>query len=202
MGDAVAEYAKNGQTIGVGTGSSSYVGLTRLALRGLDITVIPAASEIRLACAALGIPTATLEESRPDWCFDGADEVAANGDVIKGRGGGLLGEKLIIASSPRRILLADSTKLVERAGERFPVPVELLPEALELVRENIARLGATEIELRMAVNKDGAIITERGNVLLDCRFGRIYPGLERDIKALPGVVESGLFQDYGFEVIS
>ena len=99
-------------------------------------------------------------------------------------------------------MLADGTKLVKRAGERSPVPVELLPEALELVREGLRALGASEIVLRMASAKDGAAVTERGNILLDCRFPEIYSGLERDIKSIPGVLESGLFQGYGFEVIS
>lgn len=206
MGDAAAAYAKSGDVVGVGTGSSSYIGLVRLALRaqkeGLDITVIPAAYETYLACLKLGVKTATLMQVRPDWCIDGADEIDPGGDVIKGRGGGLFGEKLIIASCPRRILLADKSKFVSKVGEKFPLPVEIYPQALNLAEKELKKLGAREIELRLAKAKDGPVITEAGGFLLDCRFKEIYDGLEKKIKQIPGVIESGLFQGYGFEYIT
>lgn len=201
LGRKAAELARDGQIIGVGTGSSSYVALTELAERAnkekLKITVIPAAREIEYACTALGIATTSLSAARPDWCFDGADEIGVNGDVIKGRGGGLYREKLIIKACRVRYLLADAGKYVEQVG-KYPIPVEVYPEALQLAEEELSRLGAEEIHLRLAVSKDGPVITEAGNVLLDCRFARIREGLERDIKLIPGVIESGLFQGYDF----
>ncbi len=199
----VAE-AQNGQVIGVGTGSSSYVGLCALAERmkteGLQVTVIPAASEIELACASLGVPMTTLDAARPDWCFDGADEIGADGSVVKGRGGGLFREKLIIAAADRRWLIAEDRKFVDRVGA-CPIPVEVFPQAVHLVEGGLTRLGATDVRLRLATSKDGPVITENGNLLLDCTFAAVEPGLEQAIKALPGVIESGLFQGYHFSFL-
>ena len=199
---AVVCRAENGQIIGVGTGSSSFVGLRELARRiaeeGLRVTVIPAASEIATACAALRVPMTTLMVARPDWCFDGADEIDETGSVIKGRGAGLYQEKLIIASAPKRFLIAEDKKFVRRAGN-VPVPVEVFPAAVHLAEAGLRELGASEVQLRLAKAKDGAVVTENGNILLDCRFPEIRAGLEKEIKCIPGVIESGLFQNYGFE---
>lgn len=204
LGVRAAAMAHDGEVIGVGTGSSSYVGLLRLADRirteGISVTVIPAATEIRLACAALGIPFCPLSALKPDWCFDGADEIGSNGDVLKGRGGGLFMEKLIIASCEKRYLLAGKEKFVERVGAK-PLPVEVFPESLKYVESALKSLGASEIVLRAASGKDGPAVTEHGNLLYDCRFEKIADGLEREIKSIPGVIESGLFQHYGFEFI-
>ncbi|MBR4941660.1 MAG: ribose 5-phosphate isomerase A [Clostridia bacterium] len=204
MGVRAAAMARSGDVIGIGTGSSSYVGLLRLADRvreeGLSITVIPAATEIRLACASLGIPFAPLSALRPDWCFDGADEIGENGDVLKGRGGGLFMEKLIIASCEKRFLLAGKEKFVSKIGA-CPLPVEVFPEAVKYVEGALWSLGATEVKLRAAAAKDGPAVTEHGNLLIDCKFASYGSGLEHEIKDIPGVIESGLFQDYGFEYI-
>ena len=134
MGDAAA-YANRAMCRGRGHRLLLIYRAGTLALRAqkrLDITVIPAAYETYLACLKLGVKTATLMQVRPDWCIDGADEIDPGGDVIKGRGGGLFGEKLIIASCPRRILLADKSKFVSKVGEKFPLPVEIYPQALNL----------------------------------------------------------------------
>ena len=205
LGLRAARMARDGDVIGVGTGSSSYVGLLRLAERvkeeGIRVTVIPAATEIRLACATLGIPFAPLSALRPDWCFDGADEVGANGDVLKGRGGGLFMEKLIIASCERRYLLAGKEKFVPRIGA-CALPVEVFPEAVRYVEDALHSLGATEVKFRAAAAKDGPAVTEHGNLLIDCKFAAYGPDLEKEIKAVPGVIESGLFQNYGFEYLT
>jgi ribose 5-phosphate isomerase A len=204
LGQKIAMYAADGQIIGVGTGSSAFVALKELAARAreerLSIKIIPAAKEIEMACASLGLPITTLVAGKPDWCFDGADEIGPNGDVIKGRGGGLFMEKLIINACDRRYLLADESKYVSKIGKR-PIPVEVYPDAIHIAEKALTRLGATEISLRLAVSKDGPVITEAGNILLDCRFDNIRDGLERDIKQIPGVIESGLFQGYGFEFV-
>lgn len=204
LGEKAAAIAENGQVIGVGTGSSSYVALLALAERvkseNINIKVIPAAKEIGLACVSLGIQTTSLTAERPDWCFDGADEIDQNGDVIKGRGGGLYMEKLIIKACGRRLLLADESKFVSSVG-KVPIPVEVYPEAVHIVGDELKKLGVYKIELRLAISKDGPVITEAGNILLDCRFNGVRGGLEREIKQIPGVIESGLFQGYGFEFI-
>ncbi len=203
-GRKVAAMAQDGQVIGVGTGSSSYVGLCELAKRireeNLHVTVIPAAGEIYLACAAMGIPTTSLSAARPDWCFDGADEIGANGDVVKGRGGGLYKEKLIIAAAQKRFIIAEDKKFVERVGA-VPIPVEVFTDAIHLVADGLVALGATSVKLRLATSKDGPVITEHGNALLDCFFAEIGEGMEKEIKSIPGVIDSGLFQGYQFDFV-
>jgi len=205
----VADELRDGQVVGAGSGSTAFLALSAIARRiaddGLAVRAVPTSTEVALACAALGIPTAALAEARPDWGFDGADEVHVRDGVvrlIKGRGGAMFREKLVMASQPRTLILVDRSKLVERLGERFPVPVETHPEALHLVEERLRGLGAAEVELRAAVGKDGPVVTEHGHLILDARFAAIPDSLEAEIKAIPGVVESGLFIGFPVEVVT
>ncbi len=110
-------------------------------------------------------------------------------------------EKLNIASSGKTYILVDESKMVNKLGEKFPIPVEIIPNALNYVKEHLYRLGANEMKLRLAVNKDGPVITENGNFIVDCRFNEIRETLEKDLKQITGVVESGLFLGYNIEVI-
>lgn len=209
LGARVAARAESGQVIGVGSGSTAFLALLALGERaaeeGLLLTTVPTSIEVGLACAAAGLAVSDLDAVRPDWGFDGADEVEESGGVvrlIKGRGGALFREKLVMASQATTLILADRSKLVTRLGERFAVPVEVVPRALHLVEERLERLGATEVALRLAGGKDGPVVTEGGNLLLDARFDAIADALEAEIKAIPGVVESGLFIGYPVEVIT
>jgi ribose 5-phosphate isomerase A len=138
---------------------------------------------------------------RPNWSFDGADEVSPEGYFLKGRGGAMFREKILMVSSPTRYLLVDRSKLVDRLGQTFPVPVEVYPEALHHVESELPRLGATSVELRLGLRKDGPVITEAGNLILDAAFSSIESTLERDIKAIPGVIESGLFIGYDVNLL-
>lgn len=196
----IAGKAKNGEVIGVGSGSTSYLTLCALAERRqreqLSLMVIPTSIEISMACWQLGIPVTTLNEYLPDWTFDGADEIDPRCNLIKGRGGAMFKEKLLIRSSPRVYILGDSSKRVERLGERFPVPVEIVPFSLSVVEQSLSHLSPQRVELRMAEGKDGPVITESGNLILDVWFGQITSGLEQAIKSITGVVESGLFLEY------
>lgn len=200
----VASIAKNGDVIGGGSGSTAFLTLTYLGERilreRLDITIIPTSAEIALTCSAFGIPTSSLKAVRPDWSFDGADEVDPKSRLIKGRGGAMLLEKVLMACSPRPIIVVDNSKRVERLGTNFPIPVEVLPEAIHYVMEEISKLGATQVSLRMAKSKDGPVITESGNFILDARFRSIEDGLERSLASTVGVIESGLFIGYPVEV--
>lgn len=205
----VAERAASGDVIGAGSGSTSYLAILalgeRVARESLELTAVPTSLEVAQVCVAVGIPTAGLAEVRPDWGFDGADEVHEQGGVIrliKGRGGAMFREKLVIASQAKTLILTDRSKRVERLGERFPVPVETHPDALHLVEEGLRRLGATRVELRAAGGKDGPVITENRNLILDARFDDIPDRLEADLAALPGVIETGLFVGYPVEVVT
>ena len=109
--------------------------------------------------------------------------------------------KLVMASSPERYVVVDPSKLVDRLGTRFAVPLEVIPDALRMVADALARRGCTDVVVRHGDGKDGPLITERGNFLLDARVGEITEHTESELKAIPGVVESGLFIGYGPTVV-
>ena len=207
--EAAARLAANlvdGQTIGIGSGSTSFVTLQALAARAekenLSFTAIPTSVEVALACASLGLRTASLVEAKPDWSFDGADEVDARKRLIKGRGGALYQEKLMMEASPRSYIVVDESKRVERLGQNFPAPVEIDPDALSLIYEKLEGFpGLTEVTLRTGGGKDGPVITERGNLILDLRFDEIADDTHARLKAMAGVVETGLFFGYDFHLV-
>ncbi len=205
VGERIAREARNGDVIGFGSGSTSVIAIQALAARikteKLSCLAIPTSAEVEMICATLSIPTTTLIADRPDWAFDGADEVDPKGDVLKGRGGAMFREKMVFRSAARRYILVDSSKLVPTLGQKFPIPVEVFPAATELVDLALRSLGPIEVHLRKAAGKDGPVITEAGNFILDVRFLGIEPGLEKEIKAITGVIESGLFQGFSPEVI-
>ena len=202
----IVEKAQDGQVIGFGSGSTSYLATIEMADRikkeNLHIKAIPTSYEIKMLCSYLEIPTTSLIENKPDWSFDGADEVDEHNWLIKGRGGAMFKEKLNIANSPITYILIDESKKVDRLCSKFKVPVECYPEAIHYIKEELTKLGGSEIEIRKAVGKDGPILTENNNLILDVRFEKITKDLEKQIKAIPGVIESGLFIDYSIEVIT
>ncbi len=201
----MAERLRPGEVVGVGSGTTSRLTAEALAARGsaegIAWTAVTTSIEVELTCAGLGVPTVSLAAARPDWSFDGADEVDPAGNLIKGRGGALLREKLVLAASPERYIVVDPTKLVERLGSRFRVPIEVVPEALRLTQDRLAAIGIGDVVLRRALGKDGPQITERGNLLLDARMTEITERTEAELKMIPGVVESGLFIGYRPRVV-
>ena len=205
VADEIAKKVKEGEVIGIGSGSTSYLALLAIAKKvkqeKLNIKAIPTSIEIALTCTELGIPLTTLYEHRPDWLFDGADEVDPKHSLIKGRGGAMFKEKLMIMSSPVNFILVDESKLVNKLGSNFPVPIEVFPQALLEVEFQLKQLGVSELKLRPAKGKDGPVITENGNLILDARFDEIGDDLEKKIKSITGVIESGLFIDHHIEVI-
>ncbi|MFD2144704.1 ribose 5-phosphate isomerase A [Mucilaginibacter antarcticus] len=205
VADQIVSKIKEGDVIGVGSGSTVYLTLFAIAERikaeGLNILAIPTSIEISMACSKLGIPLTSLYEHKPNWCFDGADEVDPDKSLIKGRGGALFKEKLLISSSPLNYIIVDDSKLVDKLGSKFPVPVEVFPQAVLHVEEALKALGAKDIVLRLAGGKDGPVITENNNLLLDVHFDSIDKDMEHKIKAITGVIESGLFINYSIEVL-
>ena len=184
----IAGLAKDGDVIGAGSGSTVYLTLFALAQRvkqeSLHIEIIPASAEISMTCIQLGLPQTTLWNKRPDWTFDGADEVDPHNNLIKGRGGAMFKEKLLI-----------------KLGSKYPIPVEVFPHALSHVENEIRLLGASKISLRLAEGKDGPVFTENGNFILDIHLSNIVPDLEQKLKAITGVIESGLFIGYDITVL-
>lgn len=202
----ISSYVKDGDVIGFGSGSTSFLAIKEIARRAkeenLSITAIPTSFEIKMLCVELGIPTASIIEKRPDWCFDGADEVSPEGWIIKGRGAAMFKEKLNILASEKTYILVDDSKFVNKLGEKFPIPIEVFPESVSYVKEELIRLGASKCEIRMALKKDGPVITENSNVILDAVFQNINSELEKQIKHITGVIDSGLFIGYkNIEVI-
>ncbi|SIS40575.1 ribose 5-phosphate isomerase A [Salimicrobium flavidum] len=202
----VAEKVKDGDVIGIGSGSTSFLALQAIVERvkeeGLDVKGIPTSKEAEINCSVLGLPTTTLIDSRPDWGFDGADEVDDEQRLIKGRGGAMLREKLVMASADKTYILVDQSKIVTRLGEKFAVPVEVDSRAIHLVESTLETYTSVErIEMRMADKKDGPVITEGGHVILDVTFHDIAPGAETSLKGIPGVVETGIFAGYPIEVL-
>jgi ribose 5-phosphate isomerase A len=205
VAERIASKIMNGNIIGVGSGSTSYLAVLAIAQRikseKLHIKAIPTSVEIALTCSKMGIPLTNLYENRPDWYFDGADEVDPNKHLIKGRGGAMFKEKLIMSASKSNYIIVDESKLVDTLGSKFPVPVEVFPDALMNVEAALKKLGANEILLRPAQGKDGPIISENGNLILDVRFDNIDKDMENKIKCITGVIESGLFQNQLVEII-
>jgi len=206
VADKIASMVKDGDIIGVGSGSTAYLALLKIADRirteQLHIHAIPTSQEIKMACVKLGIPLTSLLEHKPNWTFDGADEIDPNHNMIKGRGGAMFKEKLLISSSPQTFIIADPSKMVSKLGSRFPVPVEIFPDALIHADQALRSLSPVDIKLRMAQGKDGPIITENGNLILDVWFNNIPDNLENAIKSITGVIESGLFMHYEVKIIS
>lgn len=200
----VASRLKNGDVIGVGSGSTSYIATKEIAKKmkeeGLNITAIPTSYETKLLCTQLGIPTNTITEKKPDWSYDGADEVSKENWLIKGRGGAMFKEKLNIAASKVTYILVDESKFVENICDKFPIPIEIMPESVNLVRQKLFDMGAESVVLRLAKGKDGPVITECGNIILDTVFRNVDDKLESKLKQIVGVIETGLFIGYNIVI--
>jgi len=193
-GEAAAESVEDGMVVGLGTGSTAAHAIRALGRQvdaGLDITGVPTSFQSRELAREAGVPLTDLEAASVDLAIDGADAVAG-GDLIKGGGAAHAREKIVDASADRFLVVADQTKVAETLSH--PVPVSVLPDARTTVAESVRGLGG-EPTLRRAERKDGPVVTDNGNLVLDCDFGAIAEPapLGQSLAALPGVVEHGLF---------
>ena len=197
LANKIASKVKNNQTIGFGSGSTSYLAAIEIGKlvqkENLNITAIPTSKEIEEVCKQYGIKVGNLLENDIDWSFDGADEVDKNNSMIKGMGAAMFKEKLNMLSSPITYILVDDTKFVDELGEKHPVPIEVFPSAMKYVSNELNKIGATETVFRG--------MTENNNAILDTKFEKIYNQLEKKIKEIPGVIESGLFIGYSVEIV-
>jgi ribose 5-phosphate isomerase A len=202
----VAARAADGQCIGIGSGSATYLSLWAIGARarteGLDLSVITSSYETETAAATLGLRIMRLGQAVPDWSVDGADEVDPHGRVLKGRGGALFREKMLWSASKTMALVIDQSKRVERLGSHFPVPIEVHPDAVTTLAELLDEHGCADAAIRVGSGKDGPVITELGCFIVDARFDVEIPqGLHASCKGLPGVIETGLFEGYTYEIV-
>jgi ribose 5-phosphate isomerase A len=196
---------EDGMIVGLGSGTTSELFLEALAERvaaGLRITAVPTSERVAGMARGRGLTVAALHEvPRIDLTVDGADEIQPRGlDLIKGGGGALLREKLVATAADRLCIIADRSKLVSRLGERWAVPVVVVPFGWRQTADRIRRLGG-EPSLRQAGG--GPLVTDDGFYIVDCRFGPIADParLAADLKGLLGVVEHGLFVGLAHQAI-
>ena len=195
-------WVDEGSTIGLGSGRASSAFILALGARvadGLRVTAVPSSTASADLARQLGIPLMALDDhTELALTVDGADEVAPNLDLVKGRGGAHVRERILAAASRRQVILIGPEKQVARLGETGPIPVEFIPFGEGLVARRLTALGA-----RLTLRRDPAAgtprVSENGNLIFDCTFdppladGRAARACEAAIRAIAGVVDTGLF---------
>jgi len=191
-----------GALVGLGSGRTASVFVRMLGARvrdGFSVTGVPASGATAALAREAGIPLVSLSEIELlDITVDGADEVAPNLDLMKGHGGALVRERIIASASRRQVILVGADKLVRRLGERFAVPVEVMPFAAGPVTRAIRAAGLRP-GVRMDATGGRELVNENGNLTLDCTLpapladAHAARALEASLLAMPGVVDTGLF---------
>jgi ribose 5-phosphate isomerase A len=194
-----ADMVEEGMVIGLGTGSTIAYTMERLSDRirkGLRIQGVPTSFQAEMRARYLHIPLTTLDDyPEIDMAIDGADQVDDHLRLIKGRGAALTREKCVAASAEELVIVVDESKCTGILDA--PIPVEVIPFALHPVMLGIRAIGGDPV-LRLGIHKDGPVITDNGNVILDCSFGVIADPdhLEGLILLMPGVLSCGLFCEF------
>ncbi len=200
VGKAAADRVKSGSIVGLGTGSTTaytlqYLGERLQSGELQDIKGVPTSFQASVLAKQYGIPLVTLDDiDHMDVAIDGADEVDPNKNLIKGGGAAHTREKIVDTLADQFIVVVDSSKLVDKLGSTFLLPVEVMPLAITPVMQKIEKLGGKPT-LRMGVKKAGPVITDQGNMVIDVKFDSIDDPaeLEKTLNNIPGVLENGLF---------
>ena len=208
VGVEAAQMVDMDSVVGMGTGSTAVFVIEELGRRvreeGLQIIGVATSYDSDVLARQCGIAIRTLDDvDRVDIAIDGADEVDPQKRLIKGGGAAHTREKIIDGMAEQFVVVVDDSKVVDRLGKKFPVPVEVLPLALSPVMQSLGALGGIP-ELRTGGGKKvGPVITDQGNMVIDVRFDRIDdPGrLESAINNIPGVLDNGLFVDLATDVL-
>jgi len=208
VGYAAADRVQSGMIVGLGTGSTTAFAIQaigeRLQSGSLkDVKGIPTSFQAIVLARKYGIPLVSLDEvDHIDVAIDGADEVDPHKNLIKGGGAAHTQEKIVDSLATQFIVVVDSSKLVDRLGSTFLLPVEVLPMAVTPVMRAIEKLGGKP-ELRMGVRKAGPVVTDQGNLVIDVKFDRIDnpSDLEKTLNNIPGVLENGLFVNVAHVVL-
>jgi len=196
--EAAVAQIEDGMILGLGTGSTALLALDALAKRvrqGLRVTGVPTSERIAARARELNIALTTLNDhAHLDLDVDGADEVERGSlNLIKGKGGALLREKIVAAASKRFIVIADQSKLVDRLGEKTAIPIEVARFGWKATAGKLEALGGRPV---LRLNADGSeFLSDGGNFILDCSFGLIAdsPALARELDSIVGLMEHGLF---------
>lgn len=198
VGEFAAGIIEDGMVVGLGTGSTTAYAIQALGRRvkeGLNIKGIPTSFQARMLAIEYGVPLTILaQDPVVDIAIDGADQVDNDMFVIKGGGGAHTSEKIVACSARQFVVLVDEIKLVDILDH--PVPLEVMPDALQLVERQVSELGGKPV-LRMAVQKDGPVITDNGNCIIDADFRNIVKPdhLALDLSKCVGVIEHGIFDN-------
>jgi ribose 5-phosphate isomerase A len=205
VGDAIAERMRDGSLVGLGSGTTMASLLPtiskRLKKRGVKVRWVPTSLQITLVAQSMREQTSIIDRPALDLVVDGADQVDSDLNLIKGGGGALFREKVLIDNSKRTFIVVDEKKLAEKlcsGGVR--VPVEAHPFARVPVAEGLLALGG---EPRLRLGERGfPFYTENGNLVFDTLFRPVArpEALEREIKSIAGVIESGIFVPKPVEV--
>lgn len=194
-----AQYVKNGMVVGLGTGSTANFFIEELARRRIeeDLQIQTVASSVIAAVKAqqLGLPLLAMEQLQHlDIYVDGADEVGPDMILLKGRGADLVREKLLAKAGKIFLVLIDQSKRVERIGANFPIPIEVMPFAWQMVKRSIEAIGG-QGDLRPNSSNDNLAITAYGSLVLDMTFPATMDAatLNTELNAIPGIVEHGIF---------
>ena len=206
--EAAVALVSSGSVVGLGSGSTAALAIEEIGRRIGDGTLsgivgVPTSSAAHRLALECGIPLVDIE-SRPmiDITIDGADEIDPLQRVLKGAGGALLREKIVASRSDRWVIIGDSTKIVDRIGSRYPVPVEVVRFGWTAHAEALREMGAVAV-LRPG-NGESPYITDEGHYIIDARFPHGIDDPEevaRTMRNRPGVVETGLFLGFRPEVI-
>jgi len=204
VGYEAANLIKDGDIVGLGTGSTTHYFIEKLGKRieteELNIMGIPTSYQSFYLAKNSKIPITTLDEHNVDIAVDGADEVDPKLNLIKGGGAAHTLEKIVDESAKQFIVIVDESKIVEKLGN-FPVPVEIIPNATRTVKDHLLAMEGLPI-LRMAERKDGPVVTDNGNFIYDVKFNIEDPKkLETELNNIPGVVENGIFTEIVDQVI-
>lgn len=204
------EWIADGACVGLGSGRAASLFIARLGLRrqeGLRVRGLPTSRASAATAKKAGIPLVELgEDTRPDVMIDGADEVAPNLDLVKGRGGALVRERIVAAASRRLVILVGEEKLVRGLGQLGPLPLEVIPFACRFATKRLRALGLSPT-LRMASTGSRPFVSDNGNFNLDCtlpaplRDRQDARELERALRAIVGIVDTGLFLEMAYHVL-
>jgi len=191
------QYVSENMIVGLGTGSTADYFIDALAKRNkeenLKIRAVSSSVVSMIKAKEAGLPIIAMEQIKEiDLYIDGADEIAPDLTLLKGRGYDLVREKLLARSARKFIVIADESKLVKKIGDNFPIPSEVQPFAWELVKNILMKKGTGDIRINAA--KDGYAITSCGNFVLDFNYPeKSTEELNALLSQTPGIVEHGIF---------